>query len=79
MKKLINWLKFAWRAVDGHKRDIAGLYATNVMAILATCQIAESHWIHKIAACVAYLLTAVGWAHAGAKGDLMRPGNGGGV
>lgn len=74
MKKILGWIKSAWQAVNGHKRDIAGLYCANVMAILSTWQIAESHWVHKVAACIGYLFTAVGWAHAGTKGDISRNG-----
>jgi len=75
MKKILGWLKSAWRAADGRKRDIGGLFAGGYTAILGYWHIGSDSWIYAACASIAWLLLAVGWAHAGFKGDIR--GNGG--
>jgi hypothetical protein len=69
---MLIWLKSLWQLIDGHKRDIAGLYCNSFTSWMALAGIAEHHIIYIIGAIIGNILTAVGWGHAGAKGDFLR-------
>jgi hypothetical protein len=79
MKKLSSWMIDLWNAVDGRKRDIAGLISANAMIWLAAWSVPATHWVHRLVTCVCPLLQAVATGHAAIKGDLLRNNSTGGT
>lgn len=61
------WLKSVWAALNGHKRDIAGLYCANFVAFCGIWGISEHTVAYMILASIGLAFTAIGWAHAAAK------------
>jgi hypothetical protein len=76
MKKLLGCLKGLWKLLDGRKRDIALLFTQTYTTALAAWHIGAGHWLYATCATIAAILTALGFGHAAAKGDLFK-GNGG--
>jgi hypothetical protein len=74
MKKIFAWLKSAWKAVDGKKRDIAGMISANAFVWLAAWSVPSTHWVHRTVSCICPLLQAFATGHAALKGDLNRNG-----
>ena len=69
---MIRWVKTGWKLIDGHKRDIAGLFANGYATILAYWHVGSDKWIYMACASFSWLLITIGWAHAGMKGDMFR-------
>jgi hypothetical protein len=70
MKKIKAWVKTAWVAVDGHKRNIALLFVNSYAAILASWNIGPEgphKWIYSVCATTGYILSAIGIGHSMTK------------